>query len=208
MEIRYLERNKTYTSPQRIRPVYVAVHSTGSGVTNRTVLFNAWNNPGVKLSCHAMVDDEGWTLTLPLDYKGWHVGSRGNGLCVGFEICEPPFIRYADDAHTRIDLEQYNPKDARVLADFKKRWANAVDCAAYMCRESGIMPEHVLCHAELFAIERATNHADVLHWFPLFGDRYGMDYFRAAVKAALQKPKATAKTVRRARRRTVEHVIN
>lgn len=70
------------------------------------------------------------------------------------------------------------------------------------------MPEHVLCHAELYAIERATNHADVLHWFTLFGDRYGMDYFRAAVKMALQKPKTTAKTVRRARRRTVEHVIN
>lgn len=203
MEIKYLKLNQTYTSPTKIKPRYIVVHSTAVGLTNRMTLFNAWNNPSVKLSCHGMVDDKGCTLTLPPDYKGWHVGSRGNDLSIGFEICEPPFIAYLDAAHTKVDTSKYNPKDPKVRADFEKRWKNAVKMAAYLCSETGIDPKYVLCHAEMFVIERATNHGDVVHWFNLFGERYYMDYFRAQVKRELEKQAQAGKTKPKTIRRTV-----
>ncbi len=145
MEIRYLEKNKTYTNPQRIRPTYIVVHSTAVGMTSRTTLFNAWNSPTAKVSCHAMVDDEGWTLTLPVDFKGWHVGGKGNGISIGFEVCEPKSIVYADQWHSRVNTALYNPARPSIRNDFVKRWRQAVDCAAYLCKQTGIAPESCCC---------------------------------------------------------------
>lgn len=130
-----------------------------------------------------MVDADGCWQTLPLDVKGWHVGSRGNGQTVGFEICEPSNIAYADAAHTRVDTAKYNPEHAAVRADFLKRYANAVEMAAHMCRETGIPVSRVLCHQEAARKGIASSHADVLHWFPLFGK--SMDGFRQDVARAL-----------------------
>lgn len=186
MEIRYLEKNKTYTNPQRIQPTYIVVHSTAVGMTSRMTLFNAWNSQTAKVSCHAMVDDEGWTLTLPVDFKGWHVGGRGNGISIGFEVCEPKSIVYADQWHSRVNTALYNPARPSIRNDFIKRWWQAVDCAAYLCKQTGITPDHVLCHSEMNAIGKATNHVDVTHWFDLFGQAYNMDAFRAAVAKALR----------------------
>ena len=185
MEKRYLTKNRSYTAPVAIRPQYVVVHSTGSGVGERETLFAAWNAPGATLSCHGMVDGEGAMLTLPVTYKANHIGSLGNGVSVGFEVCEPKAIAYADASHTRINTAVYDPAQAGVLADFKRRWDNAVLMAAYLCRETGLPAGRVLCHGEMFDIGKGTNHADVRHWFPLFGKGYDMDAFRAAVAGQL-----------------------
>lgn len=186
MEIRYLTRNRTYTSPEEITARYIVVHSTAAGLTSRMTLFNAWNSPAVKLSCHGMVDDTGWMLTLPLTYKGWHVGGKGNGESIGFEICEPPFIRYVDAAHTKIDTALYRPQDRMVKKDFDLRWRHAAELAAELCRQSGLGAQQVLSHREMHTIGKATNHADVGHWFDLFGPEYGMDAFRAEVARQLR----------------------
>jgi len=182
---KYLTQNRTYASPQRIAPKYVVVHSTARGYRNRDHLWDSWNTAAAGKSCHGMVDDAGSSLTLPLTFRGWHVGGAGNGLSVGFEICEPMTIAYADAAHSRVDASAYRPGDPAVRADFIRRWENAAELAARMCGELGIAPENVLCHREMNARGLATNHADVLHWFPLFGEAYGMDAFRQAVKARL-----------------------
>ena len=44
------------------------------------------------------------------------------------------------------------------------------------------------------AIGKATNHADVAHWFDLFGQAYNMDAFRAAVAKALRQPSQVSNT--------------
>ena len=124
-------------------------------------------------------------VTLPLDCKGWHVGGKGNDASIGFEVCEPKFIAYADEWHSVVDTEKYRPSDPMVFADFKKRWDQAVDMAAYLCRETGLGSESVLSHKEMHAIGKATNHGDVQHWFDLFGDQFGMDAFRRAVRQRL-----------------------
>ena len=42
----------------------------------------------------------------------------------------------------------------------------------------------VICHSEGAARGIASNHSDVMHWFPKFGK--SMDTFRADVKAAME----------------------
>lgn len=204
-----LARNRTYTSPSIIKPQWIVVHSTGAATANLTTLFNAWNKPSVNLSCHAMVDADGWIQTLPLTYKGWHVGGNGNSISIGFEICEPKNIKYVDQAHTKVDISKYNPADPLIRADFIKRWQNAVECAAWMCKQTGIHPDHVLCHQEMARIGKATKHADVLHWFPLFGQQYNMDSFRAAVADRLRGVSSPAAPIKpTARRKLVPTTVN
>lgn len=184
---KFLTKNKTYTNPTKIKPQYIIVHSTGVGYTNKDVLFNGWNNASKELSVHGIVDDKGSYHTLPLNYLGWHIGKKGNNKAVGFEICEPKNIAYADKAHTKIDTAKYNPKDPANIADFNKRYKNAVEIAVYFCRETGLTADKVVSHAEGCKMGIASNHADTGHWFPLFGK--SMDDFRADVKKALsQKP--------------------
>lgn len=149
IERKMLMANRTYTRPVKIRPEYIIVHSVGTAARpTKDRLWDSWNSAGAGKSVHGMVDADGCWLTLPLDVKGWHVGSKGNGLAVGFEVCEPGNIAYADAAHTKIDTAKYDPNDAAVRADFLRRYANAVELAAYMCRETGIAPGNVLCHQE------------------------------------------------------------
>lgn len=76
----------------------------------------------------------------------------------------------------------YDPKDTQ--AYFDAVCGRAVALCAYLCREYGLDPiKDILCHSEGYAKGIASNHADVMHWFPRHGE--SMDCFRAAVKAAL-----------------------
>ena len=43
--------------------------------------------------------------------------------------------------------------------------------------------KNILCHSEGYKLGIASNHADVMHWFPRFGK--SMDTFRAEVKRLL-----------------------
>ena len=183
---KFLESNSCFTSPVKIVPEYIVVHSTGVGYKNKDVLFNSWNKPD-RLSVHGMVDDMGSYHTLPLDYLAWHVGKKGNSKTVGFEICEPKFIVYSDKAHTKINTELYDPKNVDVRFDFEKRYQNAVKLAAKFCKELDSTPDRILSHREACARGIASNHADVEHWFSLFSK--DMDDFRSDVKRMLNKPK-------------------
>ena len=75
IEKKFLEQNSCFTSPTKIVPEFIIVHSTGVGYKSKDSLFNGWNKPD-KLSVHGMVDNEGAYHTLPLNYLGWHVGKR------------------------------------------------------------------------------------------------------------------------------------
>ena len=94
-------------------------------------------------------------------------------------------MAYVDKAHTKVDTAKYNPKDASNIADFNKRYKNAVELAVEFCRQTGLGADKILSHREACAKGIASNHADVEHWFPLFGKT--MDDFRADVKAELAK---------------------
>lgn len=175
----FFTKSLRITSPVIITPEYVITHSSGVGYKSKDALYNAHNKAGAK-SEHAITDDIGSYWTLPFNYKGGHVGDLGNSRTVGFEICEPANIVYKDAAHTKIDTSKYDPTDPKVKADFEKRYNNAVEVAAFMLKETGLPVDRLISHAEAYKLKLATNHADVGHWFPLFGK--SMDTFRADVK--------------------------
>ena len=71
---------------------------------------------------------------------------------------------------------------------FNKVYNEAVELCVYLCKKFNLTEKDIICHSEGHKIGIASNHADVMHWFPKFGK--SMDTFRADVKAKLKtKPK-------------------
>lgn len=76
---------------------------------------------------------------------------------------------------------------------FAAVYACAVTLFAQLMTELGGKPEEIVCHSEGYTLGIASNHADVMHWFPRHGKT--MDDFRADVAAALTEPSALEKAV-------------
>ena len=186
-----LTRNDCYISGSPITPCGVMVHSTGANNPRLSRYVDDprfgrpsprhWNQSGVGACVHAFIgktsDGSVETVqTLPWNMMGWHSGSGTLGYAqnanhsgyIGFEICE-------DD-----------------LSDptyFAAVYREAVELVAYLCRIyhlDPLAPGVVICHSEGHRLGIASNHADVMHWFPRFGE--SMDTFRAAVAAELRAP--------------------
>ena len=178
-----LTNNDCYIRGRTIRPRGVMVHSTGANNPNlrRYVAPNDgllgepslrhWNQSGTTACVHAFIgrllDGSVATYqTLPWTMRGWHCGTGTSGISannthISFEICE--------DGLT----------DASY---FQAVYREAVELTAYLCKEYGLDPLAdgvVICHAEGHKRGIASNHGDVLHWFPKFGKT--MDDFRADV---------------------------
>lgn len=173
-----LTNNDCYILGRTIRPQGVMIHSTGSnnpelrryvapndGLLGEPSLRN-WNQSGINACVHAFIgklaDGSVATYqTLPWNMRGWHCGRSGNNTHISFEICEDGLV------------------DAGY---FKAVYREAVELTAYLCKEYGLDPLEdgvVICHAEGYKRGIASNHGDVLHWFPKHGKT--MDDFRADV---------------------------
>jgi hypothetical protein len=194
----FLTKNNCYKSGKRHTVKGIMIHSTGANNPNLNryvgpddgllgrVSPNNWNQPtpgGAEVCVHAFIGrlpngDIATYQTLPWYWRGWHSGSGSKGCAndgyIGFEICE--------DALT----------DA---AYFSKVYQEAVELCAYLCRIYKIKPEKpfLLCHSEAHAMGIASNHADVMHWFPKFGK--DMDTFRADVKMFLEGEEEVVKEI-------------
>ena len=180
-------KNACYKAGRKITPKGIMVHSTGAnnpnlkryvgpddGLLGKNQYGNHWNQDkpdGREVCPHAFIGKlaDGSIATyqvLPWDYRGWHCGSgskgSGNDTHISFEICE--------DDLTDADY-------------FAAIYQEAVELCAYLCKEYGLTAEDVICHSEGHDRGIASNHGDVLHWFPKHGK--DMDDFRADVKKAL-----------------------
>lgn len=105
--------------------------------------------------------------TLPWNIRGWHsgAGAKGNADAMGYigvEICEDGLT---DKTY------------------FEKVYQEAVELCVYLCKKYNLTEKNIICHSEGHAQGIASNHGDVMHWFPKFGKN--MNTFRAAVKAGL-----------------------
>lgn len=184
-----LTENDCYKAGKKIKPKGVMVHSTGANNTSIKRYVqpdvcgigvnknkNDWNRPGVKKCVHAFIgklaDGSIATVqTLPWDWRGWHCGDDANGTHISFEICEDGLT---DKTY------------------FDKVYAEAVQLTAYLCKLYNLDPTKdgvVICHSEGAKRGIASNHADVLHWFPKHNK--DMDDFRADVKKAIGGEKKT-----------------
>lgn len=176
-------KNDCYKAGKRIVPKGVMVHSTGANNPNLSRYVqpnisgigtnkynNDWNRSGTGACVHAFIGklangDIATVQTLPWNMRGWHGGGKCNDTHISFEICE--------DALT--DKTYFN-----------KVYQEAVELTAYLCNMYKLDPTKdgvVICHSEGHARGIATNHGDVMHWFPKHGK--SMDTFRSDVKKAM-----------------------
>ena len=134
-----------------------------------------WNMSGVGACVHAFIGRlaDGSIAsyqTLPWNWRGWHCGSGRSGSAnnthISFEICEDG-----------LDDREY----------FDAVYREAVELTAHLCELYGLDPLEdgvVICHSEGYRRGVASNHGDVMHWFPKFGKN--MDGFRADVSRELK----------------------
>jgi LysM repeat protein len=183
-----LTNNACYKAGRTITPKGIMVHSTGAnnpnlkryvgpddGLLGKNQYNNHWNQDkpdGRQVCVHAFIgrlaDGTVATFqTLPWNVRGWHCGSgskgSGNDTHISFEICED------------------GPADA---AYFSAVYKEAAELCAYLCRQYGLTEKDIICHSEGYKLGIASNHADVMHWFPRFGK--SMDTFRAEVRRLLE----------------------
>ena len=167
-----LTRNDCYRAGQTIVPVGVMVHSTGANNPrlsryvpgNEEIGWNTggnhWDRSGTGACVHAFLGkladgSVGVVQTLPWNMRGWHCGRGSRGS--------------ANDTHISFELCEDGLEDADY---FGKVYQTAVELTADLCRQYGLDPAEdgvVICHSEGYARGVASNHADVMHWFPKFG---------------------------------------
>ena len=182
----FLTKNDCYKANQKHTVRGIMVHSTAAnnpyihryvgpddGIIGPNQYGNHWNQPGLAKCVHGFIGkaQDGHVCTyqtLPWDIAGWHSGSGSLGKAknanntgyIGFEICE-------DDT---------NGADY-----FNKIYKEAAELCAYLCKQYGLDPyKNIICHSEGAKMGIASNHSDVMHWFPKHGK--SMDTFRAYVK--------------------------
>lgn len=175
--------NACYKAGRTITPKGIMVHSTGAnnpwlrryvgpddGLLGKNQYNNHWNQDrpdGRQVCVHGFIgklaDGSIATYqTLPWNHRGWHAGGTANDTHISFEICED---NLTDTGY------------------FNKVYNEAVELCAYLCKLHGLNETNIICHSEGYRQGIASNHADVMHWFPQHGKN--MDMFRADVKKLL-----------------------
>ena len=190
-----LTNNACYKAGKTITPKGIMVHSTGAnnpwlkryigpddGLLGKNQYNNHWNQdrPGGRQVCvHAFIGKlkDGSIAsyqTLPWNHRGWHAGGKANDTHIGFEICE--------DGLT----------DASY---FSAVYKEAVELCVHLCKLYGLSEKDIICHSEGYKQGIASNHADVMHWFPKHGKT--MDTFRADVKKLLREEEKSAEPAKK-----------
>lgn len=188
IEQNFLTQSDCYLAGKTIRPQGIMVHSLGVAQPDAQVVMGNWNRSGVNACVHAFVEENTVYQTLPWDHRGWHAGTgtRGqsaNNTHISFECCEPAGHTYAGGTMVGYDVEKNQ-------FYFQCVYENAAQLCARLCTLYHLDPTEdgvIICHSEGYARGVASNHADVMHWWPKHGKN--MDTFRARVKALLEEDK-------------------
>ncbi|MED1601743.1 N-acetylmuramoyl-L-alanine amidase [Alkalihalophilus marmarensis] len=183
LSTKFMTRNDCYKAGRKITPKGIMIHSTATPGVMAATWFSRWNKSyqageiNRQVCVHAFVDDkEAWQY-LPWDHRGWHAGGTSNNTHIGIEICEPGGFSYSGGSN----MVGYNV--AKNETYFRKAWQNAMDLCVLLCKKYGLTERDIICHSEGSRQGIASNHADVMHWFPKHGE--STNTFRAAVKASL-----------------------
>ena len=169
-----LTNNDCYKANRTITPKGVMVHSTGAnnpnlrryvqpndGLLGENRNRNDWNRSGTGACVHAFIGQlaDGSVATyqtLPWNHRGWHCGTGTSGVS-------------ANNTHISFEICEDNLKDESY---FKAVYQEAAELTAYLCKMYDLDPLEdgvVICHQEGYRRGVASNHGDVLHWFPKFG---------------------------------------
>ena len=180
-----LTQSDCYKAGRTIVPKGIMVHSTGVAQPDPAVFLKLWGQPGADACVHALVHQGGVIQTLPWNHRAWHAGSprnvglSANNTHIAFEILEPKGHTYQGGTMIGYDAKAN-------AAYFAAVYRNAVELAAELCRQFSFDPAtDIVDHHEGCQLDIASNHADVMHWFPKHGK--SMDTFRADVAALLKE---------------------
>ena len=180
-----MTKNDCYKAGRKIPPQGIMIHSTATPGVMAADWFNRWNKSyqagetSRQVCVHAFVDDKEVWQYLPWNHRGWHSGGRANNTHIGIEICEPGGFSYGRGSA----MVGYDTKKNEIY--FRQAWQNAVELCVSLCKTYGLTERDIICHSEGHKKGIASNHADVMHWFPKHGEN--MDTFRAAVRSALNE---------------------
>ena len=180
-----LINNACYNAGRTITPKGIMVHSTGAnnpnlrryvgpddGLLGKNQYNNHWNQDkpdGRQVCVHAFIGKlaDGTIATyqtLPWNHRGWHAGGKANDSHIGFEICEDGL---SDSTY------------------FDRVYREAVELCVHLCKLYDLTEKNIICHSEGYKLGIASNHADVMHWFPKHGK--SMDVFRSEVGKLLSE---------------------
>ena len=179
-----MTRNDCYQANEKIVPKGILVHSTATPGIMAEEWFEMWNKSfeagetDRKVCVHAFLDDKNVMQYLPWDHRGWHGGGVVNKTHIGFEICEPAGIVYNEHASAILEYDVEANEEY-----FRKAFNNAVDLCVMLCKKYNLTANDIITHCEGYKLGIASNHGDVMHWFPKHGE--SMDSFRLAVKMKL-----------------------
>jgi len=183
-------KNSCYKAGQIIIPGGIMLHSTGANNPNLRRYVQPddgqlgvnkggteWNRAAEQVCVHAFIGKlaDGSVAsyqTLPWNFKAWHCGVGTKGIS-------------ANNTHLSIEICEDGLKDASYFAAV---YREAVELCAYLCKLHGFDPMKdgvLICHSEGYQRGIASNHADVMHWFPRHGK--SMDTFRADVTEEMKK---------------------
>lgn len=189
--VKFMTRNPCYTSETRKNKMQgIMIHSTASPGIMAKEWYDLWNKPvsegGREVGVHAFVDDKFIMQYFPWYHYTWNCGrgkkGSGNGTHISIEMCEPNTIKYINSS--TIDSTYYDPKSEENRKYFNSAIKNMVELCAYLCKKFDIDVANIICHQEGYLAGIASDHMDVLHWWPLHN--LSMDKFRELVSKKLE----------------------
>lgn len=162
--------NDCYKAGETLKPKGLMIHSTGANNPKLSRYVPAWDiarPDGRQVCVHGFIGklpngDIATYQTLPWDMRAWHCGGSANSTHIGVEICED---------------------DLKDPVYFAKVYKEAVELFVMLAKKYKLTEKDVICHSEGYKLGVASNHSDVMHWFPKHGK--SMDTFRADIKAGL-----------------------
>ncbi|CAI9390230.1 MULTISPECIES: N-acetylmuramoyl-L-alanine amidase [Bacillaceae] len=192
LNTRFMTKNDCYKAGRKISPQGIMIHSTATPGVMAAGWFSRWNKSyqagetSRQVAVHAFVDDKEVWQYLPWNHRGWHSGGRANNTHIGIEICEPGGFSYGKGSA----MVGYDVKKNESY--FRKAWQNAVQLCVQLCKTYDLTERDIICHSEGHEKGIASNHSDIMHWFPKHGEN--MNTFRAAVKSALNESNTDPET--------------
>lgn len=165
INVKYMTQNDCYKADKPLTIKGLMLHSTATPGIMAADWYSRWNKSGILKCVHAFVDDISVYQYLPWTMRGWHCGGTGNNTYIGVEMCEP----------SNLNDKGY----------FSKVYENAVELFTQLCMQFQLTADNIICHCEGYKLGIASNHSDVMHWFPKHNKT--MDDFRHDVAVRIEQ---------------------
>ena len=163
------------------RDFYLILHSLGCARASADYQIERWNvSTNNSAIAHAVIDSNDGNVRQALEWGmyGWHVGSKGNKLSLGVEMCESDAIKYDKEKSWQFSILDME----KATQHCRTTYNSAVQLFAYLCKLFGLDPmTRILSHKEAWEKGIGGNHGDPENYWKGLDMDYTMDGFRADV---------------------------